>query len=55
MLNTNDEKQLQQEFFDHDAAVPPQEQDRQPGLRGDTKPKPDCGEERYQGTGKLTG
>jgi NAD(P)-dependent dehydrogenase (short-subunit alcohol dehydrogenase family) len=55
MLNTTQEAQLQQEFFELDQKIEPQHQDRQPGLRQKMAPKPDCGEERYKGTGKLTG
>jgi NAD(P)-dependent dehydrogenase (short-subunit alcohol dehydrogenase family) len=53
MLNTTQEDELQQAFYEMDARVAPQHQDRQPGLRQEMRPKPDCGEERYVGTGKL--
>jgi NAD(P)-dependent dehydrogenase (short-subunit alcohol dehydrogenase family) len=53
MIHPIDEAQLQREFFEHDAKSEPQHQERQPGLRGPMQPKPDCGEKRYQGSGKL--
>jgi NAD(P)-dependent dehydrogenase (short-subunit alcohol dehydrogenase family) len=53
MLNTTKEDQLQKEFLEHDLKAEPQHQDQQPGLRTKMQPKPDCGEERYQGSGKL--
>jgi NAD(P)-dependent dehydrogenase (short-subunit alcohol dehydrogenase family) len=55
MVNTTmAESQLQQEFFERDRSTTPQHQDRQPGLRGSMQPKPDCGEAKYIGSGKLT-
>lgn len=53
MIHPIDEAELQREFFERDAKKPAQEQDRQPGLREPMQPKPDCGEERYEGSGKL--
>ena len=54
MIKPINEVQLQKEFFEHDAKIQPQHQEKQPGLRDPMQPKPDCGEERYQGSGKLT-
>jgi NAD(P)-dependent dehydrogenase (short-subunit alcohol dehydrogenase family) len=54
MILPINEAQIQREFFEHDAKSKPQHQERQPGFRGHMQPKPDCGEERYQGSGKLT-
>lgn len=54
MIHPTNEAQLLREFFEHDAKREPQHQERQPGLREALQPKPDCGEERYHGSGKLT-
>ncbi|MCB0324943.1 MAG: SDR family oxidoreductase [Bdellovibrionales bacterium] len=35
--------------------VPPQNQDTQPGTQQEMTPEPDCGEETYEGSGKLRG
>lgn len=53
MIKTTKEDQLQKEFFEQDARAEPQHQDQQPGLRKQMQPKPDCGEQRYEGSGKL--
>jgi NAD(P)-dependent dehydrogenase (short-subunit alcohol dehydrogenase family) len=55
MLKIRDEARLQQQFYRHDARTPPQRQERQPGRREQMKPKPDCGEELYEGSGRLSG
>lgn len=36
-------------------ALQPAQQQKVPGLQSEMKPVPDCGEESYRGTGKLTG
>lgn len=55
MFVAKDECQLQEKFLARDREIRPQHQERQQGLRGAMRPTPDCGEENYVGTGKLTG
>ena len=54
MIKPVNKVQIQKKFFEHDSKIQQQHQDKQPGLRGIMQPKPDCGEERYLGSGKLT-
>ena len=35
--------------------IPPQEQDRQPGVQGEMRPQPETSDQAYRGTGKLDG
>lgn len=55
MTITLDERQLNERFANMQRQRGPQSQDRDPGLRSRLDPKPDCGEEIYEGSGKLKG
>jgi NAD(P)-dependent dehydrogenase (short-subunit alcohol dehydrogenase family) len=52
MIKQTDQKRLL-EYYEQLHNRPAQHQDKQPGARAPMVPKPDCGEELYEGSGKL--
>lgn len=55
MIRETNEQKLQAHFQKLCKRKPGQEQDKQPGERSEMEPRPDCGEDSYEGCGRLAG